>query len=279
VLQRRKLEQNPTDGEIASAIGSDDPFLRHAARMALEARPHGVSIAQVQAQNHGWQALTLWLASVRSGDARLRDAAVTMALDMSWEKANPEQRLAALRVIAIGLARGSTLDDTARQKALTTFGSRFPSQDTLLNRELCRFLVYLKSPVIIAKTLPMLAAASSSEDLLFYPLHLRYLTEGWTLESRRAMFEALNRAETLNGASAYFKAIQDTRNELAAALSADEATKLAAIIHPAKTVQLSPHALPGHTFKEWKLEDLEGKLTDVSHGRSFAQGRAAAISA
>ena len=91
------------------------------------------------------------------------------------------------------------------------------------------------------------------------------------------MFDALNRAETHNGASSYFKAIQDTRSELAADTPAEEAIQLAAVIHPPKPLLLSPHALPGHTFKEWKLEDLAGRLSDVSHGRSYAAGRAAAI--
>ncbi|HYF36225.1 MAG TPA: hypothetical protein VD994_13105 [Prosthecobacter sp.] len=278
MVSRRKLEQNPDDAEIDNASGSADPFLRHAARMALEARNNSPSLAQIREQPKGWKALTRWLAAARSGEGNLRDAALQMALKMPWKEAPVDERLAALRVIAIALARGAVLSEENRQDSLTIFNERFPDQDTFINRELCRFLVYLKSPDIIRKTLPMLASATSSEDLLFYPLHLRYLTEGWTLESRRAMFEALNRAEKFNGASAYFKAILDTRNEMAAVLPPDQAAQLAAIIHPPKPVQLSPHALPGHTFKNWKLEDLVGRLDEVSRGRSFEKGKAAAIS-
>ena len=135
----------------------------------------------------------------------------------------------------------------------------------------------LGSAQVVAKSLPLLRAAQAGEDLLFYPLHLRYVREGWTLAQRRALFEALNRAEKLNGASTYFKAIQDTRSELAAALPPDQAESLAALIHPPKPVALSPHALPGHTFREWKLEDLEKRLGEVGRGRSFASGRDAAI--
>ncbi|HSI64945.1 MAG TPA: hypothetical protein VLE43_17595, partial [Candidatus Saccharimonadia bacterium] len=118
-----------------------------------------------------------------------------------------------------------------------------------------------------------------SEELVFYLLHLRYIKEGWDVPSRRIAFEALDRAEKFHGASSYFKAIQDTRSELAAALPPAEALELAAVIHPPKPVALAPHAMPGHTFKAWKLEDLEAKLVQVGQGRSFEKGKAAAISA
>jgi putative heme-binding domain-containing protein len=109
----------------------------------------------------------------------------------------------------------------------------------------------------------LLKAATSSEDRLFYPFMLRYIKDGWTLEQRKIAFEALNLAEKMNGASTFFKAISDTRSELAAALKPEEAVQLAALIHPPKPATLSPHALPGHTFKNWKLEDLEPLLTKM----------------
>lgn len=146
-----------------------------------------------------------------------------------------------------------------------------------LNWELCRLLVYLKSPTVIEKTLPLLRKATASEDLLFFPFILRYLKGGWSLEARRVCFEALNRAEKLNGASAYFKAIADTRSELAAALTAGEARQLADVIYPPKPAALSAHALPGHTFKNWTLADLASKLELVSKGRSFEKAKAALV--
>ena len=91
------------------------------------------------------------------------------------------------------------------------------------------------------------------------------------------MFEALNRAEKHNGASTYFKSISDTRSELAAALSTEEMSKLAEVVHPPKPAALSPHAMPGHTYRVWKLEDLEPRLAEVGKGRSFKKGKAAAI--
>jgi putative heme-binding domain-containing protein len=55
--------------------------------------------------------------------------------------------------------------------------------------------------------------------------------------------------------------------------------ELASVVHPPKPAALSPHAMPGHTFRVWKIEDLEKRLPEVAKGRSFEKGRAAAIAA
>lgn len=175
-------------------------------------------------------------------------------------KAAPKPTLDALRVIAVAIARQG---EPAQKDQLAAWAV-YPANETFLNRELCRLLVYLKSPTVIEKTMPLLQAATTSEDLLFYPFMLRYLKDGWTLDQRKIAFEALSKAEKMTGASTFFKAISDTRSELAAALKPKEATQLAAIIHPPKPATLSPHALPGHSFKNWTLADLEPQLTNMN---------------
>jgi hypothetical protein len=140
----------------------------------------------------------------------------------------------------------------------------YPASETFLNRELCRLLVYLKSPTVIEKTMPLLQSGHVIGRPAVLSVHAslsqRRLDAG-AAEGRA--FEALNLAEKMTGASTFFKAISDTRSELAAALKPDEAVQLAAIIHPPKPATLSPHALPGHTFKNWKLEDLEPLLAKM----------------
>ena len=107
---------------------------------------------------------------------------------------------------------------------------------------------------IIEKTMPLLQAATSSEDLLFYPFMLRYLNDGWTLEQRKIAFEALNKAEKMTGASTFFKAISDTRSELAAALKPDEAVKLA---------QACPILAHGAQIEVRPIADLCRPMADV----------------
>lgn len=192
--------------------------------------------------------------------------------------AAPTPNLDALRVISVAIARQGEPAEAMKQHLLAW--AVYPRDETFLNRELCRLLVYLKSPTVIEKTMPLLQAATTSEDLLFYPFMLRYLKDGWRLEQRRVVFEALNKAEKMNGASTFFKAISDTRSELAAALKPEEAAQLAAVISPAKPTVLSAHALPGHSFKNWTLEDLTPLLAKMdAKTRSRESGKDALIRA
>lgn len=237
-----KEKNDPPPGK-----GESTRFEHHATRMALENRP----VAE-------WRATAL-----RSGKthellalARVGESADLGPLLDAVLKSAPKPTLDALRVISVAISR---LGEPAHKGTLRAWAA-YPADETFLNRELCRLLVYLKSPTVIEKTMPLLKAAATSEDLLFYPFMLRYLKDGWTLEQRKVVFEALNKAERMNGASTFFKAIADTRSELTAALKPEEAVQLAALINPPKPVALSPHAMPGHTFKNWKLEDLEPLL-------------------
>lgn len=254
--------------------GSDDPFARHAARLQWEASPENLTPEQIREVTQGWQAITRWLAAVRSNRADLRDATVETLLKFNWATAPEDQRLAVLRVLAIGLVRGAKGSETL----LPWLEQKWTGRPGHLSWELSKLLIHLKSPTIIPRATDLLKTATASEDLLFYPMHLRYLKSGWTVEQRRIAFDALNRAEKLNGASSYFKAIADTRADLAAALSPADALQLADVISPPQAVALAPHALPGHSFKNWKLTDLEPLLNKVSAGRSYEGARTALVS-
>ncbi|MEZ5385500.1 MAG: hypothetical protein R3F13_08295 [Prosthecobacter sp.] len=230
--------------------GSDQRFVDHAKRLDLESRP--VAEWRAQALQSGRMHELLALARVGEKDdlEPILEAVI---------KSAPKPTLDALRVISIAISRHGELS----QKAALERWAVYPSDETFLNRELCRLLVYLKSPTVIGRTMLLLKSATTSEDLLFYPFILRYLQDGWTLEQRRVVFEALNRAEKMNGASTFFKAISDTRSELAAAMKPQDAQQLAAVIHPPKPAALSPHALPGHSFKNWTMADLEPLLAKM----------------
>ncbi len=225
---------------------------KHAERMRLESQP----VSEWREQALHSKDMNALLALARVGQSSDLPAILDTVL-----KASPAPTLDALRVVAVAIARQGAPDEEQQKKLMPW--AAYPVNETFLNRELCRLLVYLKSPTVIEKTMPLLKAATTSEDLLYYPFMLRYLKEGWTLEQRKVAFEALNKAEKMNGASTFFKAISDTRSELAAALKPEEATQLAAVISPAKPAVLSAHALPGHSFKNWTLEDLAPLLAKM----------------
>ena len=255
--------------------GSKSPTLAHAARMALERMPPTQWREKALTEENRSTALPALLALTRLGDANdLSPILQRLSTRFPWYVPHTWERLMTLRIIAVACARFGRPSAQDGLRLLAQIEEHYPVSGAvgeiitpegaaLQNRELCRLLVYLHSPKVIEKTMPLLQAATTSEDLLYYPFMLRYLKTGWTLEQRRIAFEALNKAEKMNGASTFFKAISDTRSELAAALTPEDAVKLAAVIQPAKPAVLSAHALPGHSFKNWTLDDLAPLLVKM----------------
>ena len=282
LAERRRIEglqskDQVTDAELSQilqALGSDDRFLSHAARIALARIPLDRWSLSSLAGNAWLQgALTL----VHQDHKPSRDAILAGLRDKLGHD-DKQNRSDSLRLLELVFIRLGSPSEDERKAWLGLLENRYPSlAGTTVNRELCRLLVYLGSASVVEKTIPLLEETKDSEDLIHYTFHLRYVKTGWTLERRRAVFDALNRAERLNGARSYFAAISDIRTELAASLTPEQSQQLAAVIHPAQPVQQVSTALAGQTVKEWKLEDVSPFLDQVSRGRSYARARAALI--
>ena len=278
---RRELEAwqsgaNPSDSDLAliwSSLGSPDRFLAHAARTALESLP--VTRWRLpSADDEAW--LHAALAAIRTGRNELREEILSGLHSRLERELKPES----LRVLQLAFTRLGAPDESARARWLALLDARFPDPaGEPVNRELCKLLITLGSPTVVSKSAELLRRATASETLVHYPLFLRYVKTGWTLDDRRAVFDALNRAEKMNGASTFFKVIADIRSELAASLTPGESRELAAFILPRQPARLSPHAMPGHTFRMWKMEDIVPSLDRVSSGRSFDGAKTALITA
>ncbi len=278
------LEPPPDFDYAWEHLRISDPFARQAARQWVQRTPVAQWRERALAEKDPVRAVAAMLELARVGTANDLNQILAKLLGFNL---SPEEQLSALRVIAVAISRRGEPDQVMKERLHSLADVEYPMREvdrlkpelqTNLNRELCRLLVYLKSPTVIEKTMPLLKAATTSEDLLFYPFMLRYVKDGWTLEQRKVVFEALNKAEKMNGASTFFKAIADTRSELAAALKPEDALALATVIHPPKPAALSAHALPGHTFKNWKMEDLEPLLAKMdAKTRSRDSGRDALV--
>lgn len=271
-----RISHNGSQPDIEPLVAGPRP--RMPDRFALHRKRMEMEETKTFSGQGGWDAITAMVAAVRAGSAEDRSVAFQAAM-MLLDEDSVEKKLAGLRIMEIAIARGHATTAEQADTLGTVLGMMFPAADARLSREVCKFLVHLKSPLIIKQATKHLATLTASEDLVFYPFILRYLKEGWTLEQRRTAFDALNRAEKLNGASTYFKIISDTRSELAAALKPDEARALADVVHPVKPTPLLPTALPGHSYKQWKLADLEPHLAKVTAGRNFDTAKSALVTA
>ena len=258
-------------------LGHADPWIRHAARIALEHQPVQLWQARALAEKNTGRALTALLALARCGGKELQPALFTRLNQLPLATLNETQQLQALRAYELAFVRMGDADETARKEISTKLDALFPTPNRWANHQLCELLVYLKAPSVIDKTIRLLAQAEAPEDLIQYLFFLHYVREGWTLEQRRIYFESLARAEKFPGARDYVRSLQTIRTEVVATLSPEERVALAPVL---EEKQKPAPAVPTLAFvKDWQLEDLLPALEKAAHGRSFASGKAAFIAA
>jgi putative heme-binding domain-containing protein len=234
------------------------------------------------------------LSLVRLNETNAKPAIVEKLLALPWPVWNPKQppqsqqteleeiQINRLRILSLCFIRLGPPDEAQRQASLQWLEPIYPNPSPRVNQMLVELLVYLRSPQVIAKTVPLLRAATASEDLLHYPFYLRYARDGWTPDARRAVFDALDRAERLPGGRTYFTSIANVRKELLASLTPEERVALArsAGSLPAAATKADLPAVPPPRFvKDWKLADLEPRLAEVGKGRSYEGARTALLTA
>jgi putative heme-binding domain-containing protein len=300
---RRRLEtfhgqQEPAAVDFAwPHLGSEDGWIRYAARLAVESEPAASWQERALAETNVTAAVTALLALARVGSRDLQPALVRALNRLGAGQLAEAQTLAGLRALEVAFARLGRPQEKLRQDALAVWLPLYPAPAERLNRELCQLLVFLEAPEVVARTLALLDSAPTLEEQIHYVFHLRALKGGWTLEQRRAYFHWLNRVaaggahppelrqwlgdvgrESANGPAFAFyvnRTRDDAVKTLAAAkLAAEEMAELMPII-TGQAIVSAPTAAQRSFVKEWKVEEILPALEQVGHGRSYANGRAA----
>ncbi len=286
---------------IWEQLGSEDRFIRYAARIALENRAPEKWQARLQKELNPDRLILASLALARQGDSSRQPLAIAALIRPNFGELSENQKLAYLRAWGVVFIRlGEPSADIAKSLA-NALDPYFPSEDSEVNREMARLLVYLKSPTVITKTLklmdkPFKPSAEQRADLLarnpgyggtvaqmianqpdpdkvFYGLVLRNLKYGWTLEQRQEYFEQLAKLREKSGGASYQGFIDNIRKE--ALENANDAERDAL----ERTVNLEPPSLeelpkPQGPGQNWTMDDLVKMTQSGLTGRDFDQGRA-----
>ncbi|MEP6669312.1 MAG: heme-binding protein [Chthoniobacter sp.] len=299
---RHELEayHHEDTGALAAAwpkLGDSDRFIRWAARTAIEQQPVNTWAEKALGETDPAKQVEALLALARCGgidplhrkptdspiDTALRARLLAALEKFDWATLNNEQRICLVRTLQIALVRFDRPDDATVKSLLAKFDPLFPAPTYELNRLLCEALVYLQSPNVAAKAVPLLEKAPTQEEQMEYARSLRMLKTGWTTPLHTAYFEWFLKAANYRGGASFEKFIEFIRNDAVASLSDSEKTELAAVLAK-KPVLKSPleaaaTALAGHTtVTPWTLEqlnppaELKGRNFDTGHKMFAAVG-------
>lgn len=257
-------------------LASTDPWLRNAARIGIERQPVEGWAARALSEDHPLAAATALLALAHVGAKEQQSALLARVNGRSWDEPCPlDAKLALLRAYAVSVARMGTPTEGDAGRVLAKLESLYPSPDVPVNRLTAELLAALESAQVVAKTVPLLTAATSQEDRLYWLYILRNVRQGWTPELRREYFRALASAGQFDGGRDVTTSVFSIRVEALAATPAEERAKLAALLSDVPAAESKATSAPPRPFvRAWQVSDLTGELAGGASGRDFHRGRA-----
>jgi putative heme-binding domain-containing protein len=285
---------------LVQDLANPDRNLRYAARVALERLPIDLWKDMVYSDENPLVTIHGVLGLARVGDVGQKPHLLARLERVDYSKLSEEQKLDYLRALQLVCIRLGLPDDAARTAINNKLEAVFPSSSDRENRELVNVLVALKSPNIVAKTIPLLSvdsktksALQASEELLArnrgyggtiantlaklpdaqqmdYAFALRNAKEGWTPETRKLYFEWFGKARGWSGGNSFGKFLTNIDKDAFANAPPEDQQKIDAlgIRKPFVATNLPKAKGPG---KDYTLDDLialEPKLT----GRNFKTG-------
>ena len=183
----RRADPAALDG-IWGALGSGDPVLRYAARVALERQPVEAWRSRALSETNATAGLSALMALARVGahdDQRpLLKALARWPLDGLAE----ELFATKLRVIGLSFARHGVPGGELRSMAIQKLGRQLPARSWRLNRDLVPLLVALGAPDVVRAAMDLRDGAPTGAEALHYQAALRMATNGWDTDLRRRYF-------------------------------------------------------------------------------------------
>jgi putative heme-binding domain-containing protein len=277
---------------IWPSLGSEDRWIRYAARIALESQDIAWWKDRALAETDTVAGLTALLALARCAGPDAQPALLDALKKFPTARLDQDDELTKLRVMEVSFCRQGRPGGSLTDIGLEDIDSLFPSTNEWLNRELCQLALYLRVPDAVAKTMALLANAPTQEEQTYYIMRLRNIPGNWTLDLRRQYLswftkdsdQARHRPEILqyfkdadrdytDGAS-YPPLMENIQDEFVDSLADAERESLAAWI-PRKISAALAIDRSRKFVKNWSMADLQQKLDKAKSGRSFNNGRTA----
>ncbi|MBI1249085.1 c-type cytochrome [bacterium] len=277
---RRKLEalhvsKDPAGLDLALAnIGSDDRFIRQAARVALEHQDPSLWQDKAMALNDTNSVIDTAIALARVGDDSLRGKLLDKLDAVDYDASSEAQKLGLLRAYELVLLRMGD-DASVRDRYLKRLEPLLPANTPEENRMLAEMLVRLQSPVAAPRLVALLEAAPTQEEQIEMAKSLRLLKAGWTDDLQERYFRWFVKAATYKGGASFDLFVKDIKTDAVNNLTPARKKALASILDQ-KPAQTMPNfsSKPRSLVKKWTVDDL-APAVDASalKGRDFNKGQ------
>jgi putative heme-binding domain-containing protein len=282
-------------------LGSADRMERYNSRVAIELAGPGPIAQKLATEKDPWKVIEGSIALARTGTSQQRGTVIDALLGLDWATLDVQQKLNWLRAAGLAFARHGEPTADERTKMFAKIDAAFPSNQSEVDRELCRMLCYLQAPGIVGRTLALmdttgptpapdwLAVAKRNAQygadvekminnlppaqVIHYMYCLRVVKGPWSQEERKRFFAWFGRLVEKSGGASYAGFIQDLRKQTLETATPEERewiSKMAPATTANPLANLPPVEGPG---REWTVAEVEKLAAGGLSGRSKENGK------
>lgn len=263
---------------IWKSLGSDDPWLRFAARTALENQPVDSWRERVASSQDSRARHTALLALARMGEASDQQIVLRGLADWDWNTASEEELIFGLRTLQLTLIRQGMAQEDADRLRLLAKVQQLPKTESFpVNWLRAELLVALQSPTAIDDVLALLDQGATQEEQIQYVKTLTRIENGWTLAQRKRVLNWLAGNRKLPGGKLVSTTLGSLKDSVVSKLSDEEKQKLSEELQKvnAPVSEEQELVIPVRPLvQRWKMEDLDNDVAALNpESRSIENGR------
>jgi putative heme-binding domain-containing protein len=254
-------------------LGSPDPRVRQAARIALEHLPvEGWRSAALSGNGKPRSLLTAWTALLHA-DPGQASAILPKLTKLDLRSLDEDLILQAAHLYTLCLLDGPGL---FKEAILAKLRPLYPNQSDKLNWSLVSLLITLDPKWAVGRTIELLEKCDDPVRTVHYLYQLRHARVGWSPASRETYFRKLGEASGYIGDSRGLPtSLKRISKDALASLPEGEKKRYQALAASKAKMPPLPD-LSGRKFvKNWKPDDFVGELGFKSAAKASASGRKA----
>lgn len=272
-----KLHRGKADVDLAlTHVGSNDRGIRTAARLALEHADVATWRSRLTSMPNAQGVINLSVALSRKGQPSDQSEILNQLTKLEWNKLSQVEKLELLRAYQLAFVRLGEGDEKSRVRVISQLDAHFPSpsEDSLVDRELARVLIYLNAPKIIDRSVSRLNSTGSADEQIHYAFCLREAKTGWTDETRKAYFGWFYQVATARGGASFGGFIENIRQVAIKNLNDEQKATLGDLVGaPPSPRDPLENLAPRPFVKEWKVDDLAEIASATQNSLNFENGK------
>ena len=256
-------------------LDSDDPWIRHAARIAVEHQTMDDWRTRALSETRTTAGLTALMALAQGSEAD-HPAIVRRVLDWPLDELSHDQVRIALTVLLRCLVNQELKSHDA-DRLHQQLVKLFPSDDRRINQWATQLLAILKSPQLVRLSMERMSRIDDPIEQLHYLYVLRNVQDGWSEDDRSRFFHQLKLAADFQGGAGMPDFLRRIRDESIAALDDDQGQRWLRFLE--RQPEVTTISVQRKFVREWSMKDIDEILSakdrpDLDRGRRlFAEAQ------